>query len=160
MVKCWLYNIAFALSVRTATKIREEEGSYASHFIVGLVRPLLVEGSVIVIFYVIFLMCSAVIIYYFGKIFFPINRKQGVNNCFKSLISSVFTTVKIISGEKKRERQTDRQTERQRERQRETETETERQRNRETERQRERERQQNSTKGPCVTLSDFARLFQ
>ena len=47
-------------------------------------------------------MCSAVIIYYFGKIFFPIKRKQGVNNCFKSLISSVFTTVKIIS---KRERE-------------------------------------------------------
>ena len=36
----------------------------------------------------------AVIIYYFGKnIFFPIKRKQGVNNCFKPLISSVFITV-------------------------------------------------------------------
>ena len=27
------------------------------------------------------------------KFFFPIKRKQGVNNCFKLLISSVFTTV-------------------------------------------------------------------
>ena len=37
--------------------------------------------------------CAVIIINYFGKIFFPINRKQGVNNCFKPLISSVFTTV-------------------------------------------------------------------
>ena len=36
----------------------------------GLLRPLLVESSVIVIFYVIFLMRYAVIINYFGKIFF------------------------------------------------------------------------------------------
>ena len=66
-------------------------------------------------------MCSAVIIYYFGKIFFPIKRKQGVNNCFKSLISSVFTTVKIIS---KRERERGgREGERVRERERERERE-------------------------------------
>ena len=56
-------------------------------------------------------MCSAVIIYYFGKIFFPIKRKQGVNNCFKSLISSVFTTVKIIS-KREREREGGREGER------------------------------------------------
>ena len=37
--------------------------------------------------------CAVIIINYFGKNFFPINRKQGVNNCFKPLISSVFTTV-------------------------------------------------------------------
>ena len=36
----------------------------------------------------------AVIINYFGNfLFFLIKRKQGVNNCFKPLISSVFTTV-------------------------------------------------------------------
>ena len=36
----------------------------------------------------------AVIINYFGKIFFlPVKTKQGLSNCFKSLISSVFTTV-------------------------------------------------------------------
>ena len=35
----------------------------------------------------------AVIINYLFWIFFPIKRKQGVNNCFKSLISSVFSTV-------------------------------------------------------------------
>ena len=42
--------------------------------------------------------------YYFGKIFFPIKRKQGVNNCFKPLIVSVFTTVasKLKSEQKKR----------------------------------------------------------
>ena len=39
-------------------------------------------------------MCYAVIInYYFRNLFFPIKRKQGVNNCFKPLILSVFTTV-------------------------------------------------------------------
>ena len=58
------------------------------------IRPLLVESSVIVIFYSIFLMRYAVIInYYFGNFFFPIKRKEGVSNCFKPLISSVFTTV-------------------------------------------------------------------
>ena len=34
-----------------------------------------------------------VIINYFGKKIFPIKRKEGVNNCFKPLISSLFTTV-------------------------------------------------------------------
>ena len=38
-----------------------------------------------------FLMCYAVIIIL--EFFFSIKRKQGVNNCFKPLISSVFTTV-------------------------------------------------------------------
>ena len=58
-----------------------------------LFRPLLVENLVIVIFYVIFFMCYAVIVNYFGKIFFPIKRKQWVHNCFKPLISSAFTSV-------------------------------------------------------------------
>ena len=57
------------------------------------IRLLLVESLIIVIFYVIFLMCYAVINYYFGKKFFSIKRKQEVNNCFKPLILSVFTTV-------------------------------------------------------------------
>ena len=35
----------------------------------------------------------AVIINYYGKNFFPFKGKQGVNNCFKPLILSVFTTV-------------------------------------------------------------------
>ena len=35
----------------------------------------------------------AVIMNYFGKKNFPIKRKQGVNNCFKPLTLSVFTTV-------------------------------------------------------------------
>ena len=34
-----------------------------------------------------------IINYYFGKNNFPIKRKEGLNNCFKPLISSVFTTV-------------------------------------------------------------------
>ena len=56
----------------------------------GGITPLLVENSVIVIFYVIFLMRYAVIINYFEKKkFFPIKTNQGVNNCFKPLISSV-----------------------------------------------------------------------
>ena len=42
------------------------------------------ESLVIVTFYAIFLMRYGVI--------FPIKRKQRVNNCFKPLISSVFTT--------------------------------------------------------------------
>ena len=48
----------------------------------------------------------AVIINYFGKNFFPIKRKQGVNNCFKPLISSVFATVasKLISEQKEKEK--------------------------------------------------------
>ena len=42
----------------------------------------------------VFLMHYAVIINYFGKKnFFPIKKKQGVNNCFKPLILSVFTNV-------------------------------------------------------------------
>ena len=41
----------------------------------------------------IFLMCYAVIIIILEKKYFPIKRKQGVNNCFKPLILSVFTTV-------------------------------------------------------------------
>ena len=56
------------------------------------IKPLLVESSVIVVFYVIFLMPDAVIINYFEKKFFQW-RENGTNNCFKPLISSVFTTV-------------------------------------------------------------------
>ena len=44
-------------------------------------RPLLVESSVIVISYVIFLMQYAVIINYFG-IFFPLKRKKGGKKLF------------------------------------------------------------------------------
>ena len=54
-------------------------------------RPLLLESSVIVIFYVIFLMRYAVIIDYHFEKKILIKRKQGVNNCFKPLISSGFT---------------------------------------------------------------------
>ena len=41
------------------------------------------------------------------KIFFLIKRKHGVNNCFKPLISSVFTTVasRLISEQKGKEKQ-------------------------------------------------------
>ena len=70
------------------------------------IRPLLVESSVIVIFYVIFLIRYAVIInYYFAKKKFQIKRKQVANNCFKLLISSAFTTVtlRLKSDKKKRE---------------------------------------------------------
>ena len=50
-------------------------------FIYSIIKLLLVESSVIAIFYVIFLIRYAVIINYFGKFFFPIKRKQGVNYC-------------------------------------------------------------------------------
>ena len=40
-----------------------------------------------------FFLCYAVIIILLEKKCFPIKRKQGVNNCFKPLILSVFTTV-------------------------------------------------------------------
>ena len=41
------------------------------------------------------------------KNFFPIKGKQGVNNCFKPLISSVFTTVasRLISEQEGKENQ-------------------------------------------------------
>ena len=41
------------------------------------------------------------------KNFFPIKGKQGVNNCFKPLISSIFTTVasRLISEQKGKEKQ-------------------------------------------------------
>ena len=54
------------------------------------VRLLLVE-SLVIIFYVIFLMGHAVSIILEKKI--AIKRKQGVNNCFKPVISAVFATV-------------------------------------------------------------------
>ena len=43
--------------------------------------------------------------YYFGKKN-PFKRKQGVNNCFKPLISSVFTSVasRLKSGHEKKEK--------------------------------------------------------
>ena len=37
-------------------------------------------------------MQQLLLINYFGKKKIPIKRKQWVNNCFKPLISSVFTT--------------------------------------------------------------------
>ena len=52
------------------------------------VRPLLVESLVIFIFYMIFLMCYAVIINYqlfWKNFFYPFKAEQGVNNCLKPL---------------------------------------------------------------------------
>ena len=47
--------------------------------------------------------CAVIIL----DFFFPIKRKQGVNNCFKPLILSVFTTVasRLISEQKGKEKQ-------------------------------------------------------
>ena len=44
--------------------------------------------------------------YYLGNFYFLIKRKQGVNNCFKLLISSVFTTVasRLKSEQKEKEK--------------------------------------------------------
>ena len=55
----------------------------------------------------IFLMHYAVIIIILEKNFFPIKRKQGVNNCFKPLISPAFTTVvsRLKSEQKEKEKQ-------------------------------------------------------
>ena len=46
------------------------------------------------------------VIDYFDFFFFPIKRKQGVNNCFKPLISSVFTTAasRLKSEQKEKEK--------------------------------------------------------
>ena len=44
--------------------------------------------------------------YYFGFFFFQIKGKQGVNNCFKSLISSVFTTVAIRLKSEQKDKET------------------------------------------------------
>ena len=74
---------------------------------VTIVMPLLVENSVIVIFYVIFwcAMRKLLITNYFGKkFFFPIKRTQGVNNCFKLLISFVFTTAVSRLNQNKKKR--------------------------------------------------------
>ena len=64
------------------------------------------QSFVIVIFYMFFLMCYAVIIIILEKICFPIKRKQGVNDCFKLLISPVFTTVasRLKSEQKEKEK--------------------------------------------------------
>ena len=95
------FNEFFVLTVH-------ETATCNSHLMssIVLVRPLLVESLVIIIFYMIFLMCYAVIINYFGKKTFPIKRKQGVNNCFKPLILSVFTTVasRLKSEQKEKEK--------------------------------------------------------
>ena len=73
-----------------------------------VVKPLLVESSVNVIFYVVFLMLYAVIINYklFWKIFFFQLRGNGENKCFKPPISSVFTTVasRLKSEQKEKEK--------------------------------------------------------
>ena len=44
--------------------------------------------------------------YFWKKIIFPIKRKQGVSNCFKPLILSVFTTVasRLKSQQKEKEK--------------------------------------------------------
>ena len=55
------------------------------------------ESLVIVTFYAIFLMRYGVI--------FPIKRKQRVNNCFKPLISSVFTTAASRSKSEQKEKE-------------------------------------------------------
>ena len=71
------------------------------------IRLLLVESSVIVIFYVIFLMCYGVNInHYFGKKKFPIKKNQGINNCFKPLTLSLFTSVasRLKSKQKEKEK--------------------------------------------------------
>ena len=50
---------------------------------------------------------AVIINYYFEKnIFFPIKRKQGVSNCFKPQISSVFITVasRLKSEQKEKEK--------------------------------------------------------
>ena len=41
------------------------------------------------------------------KKFFPVKRKQGVNNCFKPLILSIFTTAdfRLKSEQKEKEKQ-------------------------------------------------------
>ena len=67
-----------------------------------IIRLLLVESLVIVIVCIIFLMQHVVIINYFGKV----KRKQGVNNCFKPLIPSAFTTVasRLKSEQKEKEK--------------------------------------------------------
>ena len=70
------------------------------------VKPL-VESSVIVIFYVIFLMRYAVIINYY--LFWKkngIKRIEGIDNCFKSLILSAFNTVapRLKSEQKKKKK--------------------------------------------------------
>ena len=64
------------------------------------VWPLLVEYSVIVIFHVIFFMCCVLII---------LEKKiqsieNGVNNCFKPLISSVYTTIASRLNSKQKEK--------------------------------------------------------
>ena len=53
-----------------------------------------------------FLMCYVVTINYFGKKIFPVKRKQGVDKCFKPLISSVLTTVasRLKSKQKEKEK--------------------------------------------------------
>ena len=70
------------------------------------IRTLLVESSVSVIFCVIFLMHYVAIIILDKKKNFPIKRKQGVNNCFKPLILSVFTAVasRLKSEQKEKEK--------------------------------------------------------
>ena len=50
-------------------------------------------------------MWKLLIINYLGKNIFPVKRKHRVNNCFKSLILSVFTTVasRLKSEQKEKE---------------------------------------------------------
>ena len=50
-------------------------------------------------------MWKLLIINYLGKNIFPMKRKHRVNNCFKSLILSVFTTVasRLKSEQKEKE---------------------------------------------------------
>ena len=67
------------------------------------IRLLLVESSIIAIFYMIFLMHYAVIINYFGKkFFFTITTKQEVNNCLKPVFTTVASRLKSVQKEKEK----------------------------------------------------------
>ena len=59
-----------------------------------LLRLLLIESSVIFLCIFFDAQCANYwLLIILEKLFFPIKRKQRVNNCFKPLILSVFTTV-------------------------------------------------------------------
>ena len=51
-----------------------------------------------------FQICISVPLIILEKLFFPIKRKKGVNDCFKTVVSSVLTTIasRLKSEQKKR----------------------------------------------------------
>ena len=110
-------NIIFPPTRAMSIKISCDNGTYREFFIyitkklakiyakTFKLKLLLLENLVIVIFCDFFdVLCNNY--YYFEKKKFPIKRKQGVNNCFKPLISSIFTTVasQIKSVQKEKEK--------------------------------------------------------